>query len=382
MSDRRPYRDADPPARMGRGCCNARSVYRLGRSTFAVVLGAAMVAACSSSSSPRSSSAPATHRATATLRELADRRHLLIGSAVADRPLRTEADYRHVLAREFNLVEPEDVMKWSTVHPARDTYDFTAGDRLVRFAEQHGMKVRGHNLVWENFNPAWLTALTPSRPEAIALLRDHITAVVSHYRGKIAQWDVVNEALAEGDHGSMRDGVWLRWIGPEYVPMAFRFAHDADPSAQLFYNDYDWRSPGPKTDHILELAQHIRETGAPIDGVGIQLHVLHSLKVAAELSKLRAIARAGFDVAMTEVDNRRKLPTTTAALDDQERKFGDLLGMCLAIPRCRTFNLWGFTDRHSWIPGSFPGFGAGTVMDKRLRPKPAFFALRRALLSR
>ncbi len=369
MSDRRQYRDA-------------RSVYRLGRSTFAVLLVATMVAACSGSSSPRSSSAPAEHRATATLRQLADRRHLLIGSAVADRPLRTEADYRRVLGREFNLVEPEDAMKWSTVHPARDTYDFTAGDRLVQFAEQHGMKVRGHNLVWEKFNPAWLTSLTPSRTEAIALLRDHITAVVSHYRGKIAQWDVVNEALAEGDRGSMRDGVWLRWIGPEYVPMAFRFAHDADPGAQLFYNDYDWRSPGPKTDHILELAQHIRDSGAPIDGIGLQLHVLHSLNVAAERSKLRAIANAGFDVAMTEVDNRRKLPAVTAALGDQARKFGDLLGMCLAIPRCRTFNLWGFTDRHSWIPGAFPGFGAGTIMDKGLRPKPAFFALRRALLSR
>ena len=349
---------------------------------LSLVLVGAMVAACSGSSSPRSSGAPASHRATATLRQLADRRHLLIGSAVADRPLRTEADYRRVLAREFNLVEPEDVMKWSTVHPARDTYDFTAGDRLVRFAEQHGMKVRGHNLVWEKFNPAWLTALTPSRPEAIALLRDHITAVVGHYRGKIAQWDVVNEALAEGDRGALRDGVWLRWIGPEYVPMAFRFAHEADPGAQLFYNDYDWRSPGPKTDHILELAQHIRETGAPIDGIGLQFHVLHSLNVTAERSKLRAIANAGFDVAMTEVDNRRTLPTTAAALGDEARTFGDLLGLCLRIPRCRTFNLWGFTDRHSWIPDAFPGFGAGTITDKGLHPKPAFFALRQVLRAR
>ena len=127
-----------------------------------------------------------------------------------------------MLADQFNLVEPENVMKWATIHPAPNRYDFTAGDRLVAFAEQHHMAVRGHNLVWHVQNPPWLTNGHFTRKQAIKVLRDHIHTVVGHYRGKIAQWDVVNEPLQ--DTGRCRDSIWLRTIGPKYIAMAFRFA--------------------------------------------------------------------------------------------------------------------------------------------------------------
>jgi endo-1,4-beta-xylanase len=325
---------------------------------------------------PPPTTPPTTTPAPATLRSLADERGLLIGSAAADDPLVNEADYRDTLARQFNMVEAEDVLKWDVIHPAEDTYDFAPGDRLVAFAEEHGQTVRGHTLVWFQANPDWLTKRTMSRDEAIAVLKDHITTVVSHYKGRIAQWDVVNEALTEGDMGGLRDNIWLQTIGPDYIKLAFEFAHAADPEAKLFYNDYDWQSPGPKTDFIIALAKQLRDEGAPIDGVGIQFHVvLFPLDAKAEAPKLAELAALGLDVAITEADNGLQLPVTDEKLAAQAVVFRELLDLCLTNSRCTTFNMWGFTDRHSWISQYIPGFGAATIFDEQMQPKPAFDAL-------
>jgi endo-1,4-beta-xylanase len=313
------------------------------------------------------------------LRSIVDRGDIEIGTAVTIEPLRNEPDYRAVLATEFSMVVAEDELKWDALRPSRDEFDFSAADEIVAFAEEHDIAVRGHTLVWFNALPAWLEGLELTRDEAIALLEEHIQTVVGRYRGRITQWDVVNEALPEGEASGLRNNVWLRWIGEDYIDLAFRFAREADPDAELYLNDYDWETPGPKTNGIIELARQLQKRGVPIDGVGIQFHVLGDVDLAAVEQNLQAVADLGLDVALTEVDNGRTLPLDQAALDEQAAVFGGLLETCLRVDRCNTFMMWGFTDRHSWIPAAIPGFGGALIFDEALQPKPAYAALRSAL---
>lgn len=325
--------------------------------------------------------APAAPRSTTglpspPLRDLAAARGIRIGTAVGG-ALDSEPDYAAAVAEQFDLIEPENAMKWESIHPDRDRYDFAAADRIVAFAEAHGQQVRGHNLAWHQQNPAWLTTLTPTRDEAIALLHDHIATVVGHYRGRIAEWDVVNEALPDSGTG-LRPTIWQRWIGDDYLDLAFRFAHEADPDARLVYNDYDAISAGEKSHRVVALAARLKRRGVPIDGVGLQFHVFGRVDAAAVADVFAEAARAGLDVSITELDVGLPLPTTAAALQAQADRFGTVVRACVLAATCRTVNLWGFTDRHSWIPAAFPGNGAATPLDEQLQPKPAWAAIRRA----
>lgn len=314
-----------------------------------------------------------------TLRDLAERRGIHIGSAVDLAPLRTEPDYAEVLSTEFSAVVAENAMKFGPIHPEPDRYDFADADALVDTAEANGQLVRGHTLVWHQQLPSWLEGAELSRDEAIAILRDHITTVVGRYRGRVAQWDVVNEALPDSGSG-LRDTPWLRWIGPDYLDLAFEFAHEADPDALLFYNDYDPANTGEKSDRILDLVAAMAARGVPIDGVGMQFHVFVAVDRAAVDAQIQRARALGLRYAMTEVDVALPLPATPLLYQEQAVKIGTLLDACVAeVATCTTFMLWGFTDRHSWIPSYFPGLGAATPLDEALQPKPAWQALRHAL---
>ncbi len=310
-----------------------------------------------------------------TLRNAAARRGLLVGAAVDSDALTTERDYADVLAREYNAVTPENVMKWMHIHPDRGRYDFTAADALVTFAQQHGMEVRGHTLVWHSYNPAWLEQGSWTRDEAIAELLNHISTVVGRYRGQVGQWDVVNEAIAHD--GTLRDSVWLRTIGPDYIGLAFQFAHDADPAARLYYNDYSIEAPGAKQDAVFELVRSLRDGGAPIDGVGFQGHI-ESVTAPSEATltaSLGRFAQAGFAVAITELDVRVSVPANETMLTRQAAVYQSVLAACLATPRCGAFVTWGFTDRHSWVPAFFKRRGEALPFDTQLQPKDAYRAL-------
>ena len=185
------------------------------------------------------------------LRDLAPRP--LIGTAVNTDLLGSDATYTRILDREFNSVTPENAMKWESVEAQRGVLDFSAADRLVAHARAHRQIVRGHTLVWHSQLPAWLTSGTFTNDELEAILHKHITDEVSHFRGRIYAWDVVNEAFNED--GTLRDTIWLRQLGPGYIAKAFRWAHQADPHAKLYYNDYNLESIGPKSDAALALVQ-------------------------------------------------------------------------------------------------------------------------------
>ncbi|PGH44428.1 endo-1,4-beta-xylanase [Micromonospora sediminicola] len=344
-----------------------------------------------------------------SLRALAQRHGLYIGTAVDMDALADPADprYRELAGSEFSTVTAENAMKWESLEPTRGTYNWAPADQLVDFARQHGQRVRGHVLVWHNQLPAWLTeGVTDGsidKAELRRILRDHITAVVRHFKGRIWQWDVVNEAVSDPwDTPSTLHykGFWAENLGPGYIADAFRWARAADPKALLFYNDYNIEAFGSgnpaddKTQFVYEMARDLRARGVPIDGVGSQGHLgtqygnYDTLQVAAAL---RRFAGLGLATAFTEVDVRSQLTAGVQAGDSAEinprlqasaANFSTLLRACLAERHCLSFTLWGFTDRHSWVPDWFenPPEGLATAYDENYRPKRAYQEMKADLI--
>jgi endo-1,4-beta-xylanase len=322
-----------------------------------------------------------------SLREYADRAGVLVGTAV-DPVLFGEQEYASTLAREFNMVEPENAMKWGTIRRTPDSFDFGPGDRVVSFARAHGMKVRGHCLVWGKYNPAWL-ARGNFTPEQLAkLMREHITTVARHYAGQVFAWDVVNEAFdARGgmEHSIWYDspGVGLKGKGTAYIEQAFRWAREADPKALLFYNDYDAEGLNAKSEAIYAMVKDFKSRGVPVDGVGLQMHVFDlSAKglegLEANIARLTAL---GLQVHVTEMDVGLPLAAGGRLADERDlKKQADIYrfaaAACLRQPGCTAFQTWGFTDKYTWIPGYTKGAkGAPLPFDRAYAAKPAYRAL-------
>lgn len=308
------------------------------------------------------------------LRSLGAGHGLLVGTAVEPSNL-SEAPFVEAMVREFASLTPGNAMKMGPLRPTRDSFNFTDADYLVDWAEARDIEVRGHTLVWHQQTPGWLAGGNWSRDQLIEILRDHITTVVGRYRGRLYAWDVVNEAVA--DNGSLRQTVWLETIGPEYIELAFQWAREADPGVRLFYNDYNSEGSGAKSDAVYELVRGLRQKGVPVDGVGFQMHVTTDFSpavsdVEANLARLAAL---GLEVHITEMDVRMPLPADGSKLARQAGIYAGMLGACVDAPNCTTFILWGFTDRHSWVPSTFPGFGAALPFDEDYQPKLAYHAM-------
>ncbi|GGL16827.1 endo-1,4-beta-xylanase [Mangrovihabitans endophyticus] len=313
-----------------------------------------------------------------TLRAAARGTGVRIGTAVDMDALAEDDAYRGEVATEFSTVTPENVMKWQLVEPQPGVYDWAAADRLVDFARAHRQTVRGHTLVWHNQNPAWLTedAYTPAQLRA--LLKKHITDEVRHFRGRIWHWDVANEIF--NDDGTWRDTIWLRNLGPGYVADALRWAHQADPRAKLFLNDYNNEGVNAKSDAYYALMRQLKAQHVPVHGYGVQGHLGVQYGFPADVREnLRRFEALGLSTAVTEVDVRMPLPADTVKEQAQARGFTVLLQACLLSRRCESYTLWGFTDRYSWVPGVFDGQGSATPMDEDLTPKPAYDAIRDTL---
>jgi endo-1,4-beta-xylanase len=319
-----------------------------------------------------------------SLRALAEARGFFVGTAVDMRALAGEPDYAETLRREFNMCVAENAYKQFAVWKGPDAYDFSDTDRLAAFARDNGMTLRGHTLVWHQAIPPWLREGGHAPDEVRDLLRAYIHAFVGRYRGLIAMWDVVNEAITDGPTPELRpDSFWFRALGPDYLRLAFEWAHEADPDARLYYNDYEIEGLVPKSDAVYALVRRLQSEGAPIHGVGFQGHLLGGWRATdAHRANVRRFADLGLEWQVTEADIRMQLdgePPTEAQLADQAAGYADLARLCLDDPNCRGLVVWGFTDAHSWIPGFRPGWGAALPFDEAYRPKPAYHALHAAL---
>jgi endo-1,4-beta-xylanase len=318
------------------------------------------------------------------LRDLTRGTRLRIGTAVDMDALAADATYRDRIATEFNSVTAENVMKWETIEPVRGQLNFGPADELVNFARENGQQVRGHTLLWHNQLPAWLTQgvasgdITPG--ELRGILRRHVTDVVSHFRGRIYQWDVVNEVI--DDNANLRDTLWLQQLGPGYIADVFRWARRADPRVKLYLNDYNVEGINAKSDAYHALAQELLDDRVPVDGMGIQGHLgvqfgfFPAGNVAQNLQRFEDL---GLETAVTEADVRMLLPSDGVKLQAQAQGYDTLLQGCLLVRSCTSFTVWGFTDKYSWVPGFFAGEGAANLLDESFAPKPAYQAVQATL---
>lgn len=294
------------------------------------------------------------------------------GAAVSAKAAREDPVYLRAFVSNFTSITPENEMKWAIVHPDRDRYAFGDADALVDLGRGTGKRVRGHTLVWDRQLPKWITGRDWGAAELRGVLVEHVKTVASHFRGRVAQWDVVNEPFLPS--GRLKQDVFERVLGPGYIALAFRAARAADPGAKLFLNENYSEQPGPKQDALVRLAASLRRRGVPIDGVGLQAHTVAGKAPDADrmTRTIRRFTRLGLDVEITELDVA--LPRE-GSLRLQARDYAGIAKACAAEPRCTGLTVWGVTDRWSWIGAA----KRALPLDGRGRPKPALAALKRGL---
>ncbi|MGA3237520.1 MAG: endo-1,4-beta-xylanase [Bryobacteraceae bacterium] len=310
-----------------------------------------------------------------------------------------------VIAAQFNTVSPENALKWGSIHPRVDGYDFGPADRYVAFGEKHNMFIVGHCLVWHSQTPRWVFQNDQGDPltrEALLdRMHEHIRTVVGRYKGKIGGWDVVNEALNED--GSLRQSPWLQIIGEDFLLKAFQFAHEADPQAELYYNDYSLENEA-KRNGAVQLIRKLKAAGSPISGIGLQGHNhMDSPTARQEADTIEAFAELGIRVNISELDvdilprttrqNTADVSATavgTAESNPYTAGLPEKLQQALANRYAELFEVfvqhravigrvtfWGVTDGDSWL-NNFPTRGRTNyplLFDREGKPKPAFDAV-------
>jgi endo-1,4-beta-xylanase len=327
----------------------------------------------------------------------------LIGAAVnqsqfeGDSPVEAE-----IIKTQFNTISPENVLKWEAVHPESGTFNFSDADQYVAFGEKNHMFIIGHNLIWHNQTPRWVfqddQGNPISRDALISRMREHIFTVVGRYKGRIGGWDVVNEALNED--GSLRNSPWRKIIGDDYLVLAYQFAHEADPKAQLYYNDYSLENL-PKREGAIALIKNLQAHGVNVYAIGLQEHDKMDWPTTNQVDEtISAFSKLGIKVMATELDvdllpaatrsmgaevsmraaaNPKLNPYPNSLPDSLQEKlaqrYADLFSVFVAHRGDVTrVTFWGVTDSDSWlnnwpIPGrtSYP-----MLFDRDGKPKPAF----------
>jgi endo-1,4-beta-xylanase len=310
-----------------------------------------------------------------------------------------------IVTAQFNSITPENVLKWALVHPRPDAYNFEAPDRYVAFGEKHQMFIIGHTLVWHHQTPRWVfqdeQGNQVDRETLLKRMRDHIHTVVGRYKGKIKGWDVVNEALNEV--GAMRQSPWMKIIGGDYIVKAFQYAHEADPQAQLYYNDYSLENEA-KRNGAVELIAKLKGDGVPIYAIGLQGHDRMDWPTVEQQDRtIKAFASLGIKVNVTELDID-VLPSPApdssahisqsfelrAKLNPYPQRLPDSVQQALAKRYAELFTVfqehsevidrvtfWGVTDGDSWL-NNWPMRGRANyplLFDRAGQPKPAFHAV-------
>ncbi|WP_228901420.1 endo-1,4-beta-xylanase [Streptomyces sp. DH1] len=305
---------------------------------------------------------PTAHAAESTLGAAAAQSGRYFGVAIASGKLGDSA-YTSIANREFNSVTAENEMKIDATEPQRGRFDFSAADRVYNWAVQNGKEVRGHTLAWHSQQPGWMQSLSGSALRQAMI--DHINGVMAHYKGKIAQWDVVNEAFADGSSGARRDSN-LQRTGNDWIEVAFRTARAADPSAKLCYNDYNVENwTWAKTQAMYNMVRDFKQRGVPIDCVGFQSHFNSGSPYNSNFrTTLQNFAALGVDVAVTELDIQGASPTT----------YANVVNDCLAVSRCLGVTVWGVRDMDSWRSGDTP-----LLFNNDGSKKPAYTSVLNAL---
>jgi endo-1,4-beta-xylanase len=335
-------------------------------------VGALAVAAAAAPILAMTAAAPA--QAATTLRALAEAHGKYFGTEMTG-SMPSNQTISNLAGTQFDMVTPGNEMKWDTTEPSNGSYNFGPGDGIVNWARSFTMRVRGHNLVWHSQLPGWVTSLPLNQVQGA--MEAHITTEATHYKGQVYSWDVVNEPFNED--GTLRQDVFYNAMGSGYIADAIRTAHNADPNAKLYLNDYNIEGENAKSNGMYSLAQSLLAQGVPLNGIGFESHFIVGQVPSDMQANMQRFANLGLDVAVTELDDRVQLPATSAELQQQATDYSNVVKDCLNVSRCVGVSQWGVGDADSWIPGTFPGYGAATMYDSNYQPKPAYYAVVSAL---
>ncbi|KAF9267961.1 endo-1,4-beta-xylanase C precursor [Marasmius fiardii PR-910] len=296
---------------------------------------------------------------------------LYFGSATDNSEL-TDTAYVKVLSdnKLFGALTPGNSMKWDATEPSRGTFTFTNGDTIANLAKANGQLLRGHNCVWHSQLPSWVTSGNFDNATLLSIVQNHCSTVVGHYKGQIDSWDVVNEPF--NDDGTFRTSVFFTTTGTAYIDTALKAARGADPDAKLYINDYNIEGTGAKSTGMFNLVKDLKARGTPIDGIGVQAHLIVGQVPSTIQANLAQFASLGVEVAITELDIRMTLPVTDALLAQQKKDYQTVISACKAVSECIGVTIWDYTDKYSWVPSTFSGQGAALPWDDNLVKKPAY----------
>jgi len=321
------------------------------------------------------------------------KKYFPIGVAVSVQAL---TRYNSLILSQFNSVTPENAMKMGPIHPQENRYNWRDADSIVSFAQVHGLRVRGHNLCWHEQTPYWLfkDSVGGRVTKAVLLkrLHDHINTVVNRYKGKIYAWDVVNEAIDDDSTKFLRNSLWYQICGDEFIIKAFEYAHEADPKAQLFYNDYNTERP-QKRDRVYKLLKMLVDRGVPINGVGIQAHWSVYEPSAEDLrATIEKFSSLGLKVQVTELDvsiypwekNARQLKAgesgkLTPELEQKQlEKYTEVFKIFRDYKKMISgVTFWNVCDQYTWLD-EYPVKGRKNyplLFDQNQQPKKAYWSV-------
>lgn len=321
------------------------------------------------------------------------KKYFPIGVAVSPRVLK-DPQQSALIIKQFNSLTPENAMKMGYIHPAENYYNWKDADSIVAFAQAHGLRVRGHNLCWHQQTARWMfydkSGQLVSKDVLLQRLKDHIFKVVGRYKGKIYAWDVVNEAIDDDSTKFLRNSLWYQICGEDFVYKAFEYAHEADPKAVLFYNDYNTERP-EKRARIYRLLKKLKDAHIPVNGIGLQAHWSLYEPSRNELeTTIQQFASLGLQVQITELDisvyhwekNDRQLKPgeDTSYSPERMQKQSDKYQMVFEVFRKYRKNItgvtfWNVSDKYTWLD-NYPVAGRKNyplLFDQQLKPKPAYW---------
>ncbi len=309
-----------------------------------------------------------------------------VGASVDPKKLYKDAKYANIITSQFNSLTTENALKWATVQPEENRFNFNKGDSIVAFAQSHNMRVHGHVLVTVSSSslPAWVGNFQGDKNAWENMFKNHIEGEVSHYKGKITSWDVVNETF--DDKGNIRstsqsgdDNIWLQHLGSDYTARAFQYAHEADPNALLFYNDNKQEINGKKLDAIINMVNDFKRRNIPINGLGVQMHININTPDEGIANALKRLAQTGLKIHLSELDVRINPKNdfsidSASALKAQADKFYFVAhAYSTIVPKAQQYGItfWNVTDKDSWIITAKHAQDSPLLFDKNYNAKPA-----------
>nr|B7SIW2.1 RecName: Full=Endo-1,4-beta-xylanase C; Short=Xylanase C; AltName: Full=1,4-beta-D-xylan xylanohydrolase C; Flags: Precursor [Phanerodontia chrysosporium]ABZ88799.1 endo-1,4-beta-xylanase C precursor [Phanerodontia chrysosporium] len=297
---------------------------------------------------------------------------LYFGTATDNNEL-TDTAYTAILDDNtmFGQITPANSMKWDATEPQQGVFTFSGGDQIATLAKTNGMLLRGHNCVWYNQLPSWVSSGSFTAAQLTSIIQNHCSTLVTHYKGQVYAWDVVNEPF--NDDGTWRTDVFYNTLGTSYVQIALEAARAADPNAKLYINEYNIEFAGAKATSLLNLVKSLKAADVPLDGIGFQCHLIVGEFSGPGLqTQLSTFAAQGVEVAITELDIRMTLPSTPALLAQQQTDYNSVITACMNVESCIGVTVWDWTDKYSWVPNTFSGQGAACPWDQNFVKKPAF----------